>query len=67
MSSVGSFNKTAQSGQEYTPDITREQIISYIKQMKELASAVLPYNKYEADMYLGEGILFLYFTYKSDK
>ena len=45
------------SGQEYTPDITREQIISYIKQMKELASQVLPYNAREANMYLGEGIL----------
>ena len=43
------------SGQEYTPDLTREQIISYIKEMQKLASSVQPYNIREAQMYLGEG------------
>lgn len=44
------------SEQDYFPDIKEEEVNEYIKQMKELAEQVRPYNINIAQTYLSEGI-----------
>ena len=50
------------TGQPYTPELSEEQVKSYIEQMELYKEKVLPFNASRAEIYLSEGIMDLNYS-----